>query len=44
VEDAKAALKEILAKHKTTIVKEDGLGAAPLAYEIDGQTEGYSCI
>jgi small subunit ribosomal protein S6 len=33
--------KEILAKHGTTVLSDNSLGVKRLAYQIDGENEGY---
>jgi small subunit ribosomal protein S6 len=33
--------KEILAKHGTQIISDNSLGIKKLAYQIDGETQGY---
>lgn len=34
-------VKEILTKHGTSIVSDNSLGIKKLAYQIDGETQGY---
>ncbi len=44
VEALKEKLKSILTKHEVVIVKDDSWGQKRLAYEIDGEREGYYFI
>lgn len=41
LDDNKKKLDDILAKHKISITKDESWGIKKLAYEIDGEREGY---
>jgi small subunit ribosomal protein S6 len=41
LDETKKKLSEILAKHNITITKDESWGQKKLAYEIDGEREGY---